>query len=140
MILDHPSIVTTLGPAEIRRGRRVLILLVGIVLLSAGDLYVTITHARSIGMVELNPIGAYLIEAGSFTGLTLYKVGTLGVAALLLFHIRHHRAGEIGGWVGLVVMSMLAVHWYQYHIVLARELVSVNLAELPHHMGTGRPK
>ena len=44
------------------RERRVGILLVSIIVLSAADLLLTIAHLQTIGMIEANPIAAFLIR------------------------------------------------------------------------------
>ncbi|MCH6551477.1 MAG: hypothetical protein IH804_05630 [Planctomycetes bacterium] len=45
------------------RSRRVMALLGAVVLLSLGDLLVTLAYLKSVGLMEANPIVAYLIES-----------------------------------------------------------------------------
>jgi len=134
MFLDHPAFQQHPGEAERRRGRRVMLLLAAVVMLSLGDLYATIAHATSVGMVELNPIGAYLIQSRSIAGLTLFKLGSIGITVLMIFHIRHHRSGELGGWVCLALLTLLSLHWVNYNGEVAQQMVSVDLRALAEQM------
>lgn len=115
-----------------RRGRRVLILLAAIFLLGMGDLYATLTHVNSIGMVELNPVANYLIMSESNAGLILYKFGTVGIAIGLLLRTRFHRTAEAACWGLLLVMTMLTFHWFNYNEVVARELDGANYNDVTY--------
>ena len=108
------------------RSRRVVILLIALALLSLGDLYATLTHATSLGMVEVNPIAAYLIGAGSMIGLILYKLGTVGVSIAALAKVRAHAAGECAAWLLVGVMVVLTLHWYQYNLEAAQAFESAD--------------
>lgn len=103
------------------RARRVVILLVTVCILGLADLYATITHVTSIGMIEVNPIGAYLIDANSIAGLVLFKLGSMGIGLGLLLHARHKIQGEISTWFILGVMVVLTLHWSQYNHAVASE-------------------
>ncbi len=90
-------------------------MIVGIVLLSLGDLLLTVTYLRSTGLVEANPIAGYLIRAtGSATALAVYKILTVGVCIALLYRLRRLVEGEVAAWCAMVILGVVALHWYQY--------------------------
>ena len=94
------------------RSRRVGILLIGIVLLSLGDLALTLTHLKTIGMIEANPIAAYLLQVTeSAWALGSYKLLTVGICVGLLFKVRHRIEGEIAAWCGGSIMLVMSVVW-----------------------------
>jgi len=105
-----------------RRSTRVIILLVTIALLSLGDLYATVTHAKSIGMYEVNPLASILISMGDFQGLIAFKFLTAGMGIYTLLKIRHYRVTEKACWAMTAIMIMLTVHWYQYNMYISQEL------------------
>ena len=97
------------------RSRRVLLLIVGIIVLSLGDLLITLAYLRSTGMIEANPIAAWLIRAtGSAVVLSAYKALTVGVCVGLLYRLRRHVEGEVAAWCAAVILIMTALHWYHY--------------------------
>ncbi len=97
------------------RSRRVALLIVGIVLLSLGDLLITLTYLRSTGMAEANPIAAWLIRVtGSATVLTAYKALTVGVCISLLYRLRRHVEGEVGAWCAVTILALTVLVWYDY--------------------------
>ena len=62
------------------RPRRVVVLIVGIILLSLGDLAITLIDLRSTGMMEANPIAGYPIRlTQSASALVAYKMLTVGM-------------------------------------------------------------
>lgn len=127
----------TVEPVELdaparRRSRRVFILLAAVALLGLGDLYSTLTHVNSIGMVEINPVAAYLINADSDAGLVLYKLGTIGIAVGLLMRTRHHRSAEAASWILILVMTALTFHWHNYNETVARELNGVDYRDVTY--------
>jgi len=115
-----------------RRGRRVYILLAAVALLGLGDLYATLTHVNSIGMIEINPVANYLIMAESNAGLVLYKLGTIGIAVGLLLRTRSHRTAEAACWALFLVMTILTFHWHNYNETVARELAGVNYEDVSY--------
>lgn len=123
-----------LARGDASRARRVILLLCLLVTLNLGDLYATVLHASSVGMIELNPIGAYLIDSGSIEGLVMFKLGCLGVAVGLLLKLRHQAAGELATWLLVLVMSMLTFYWYVYSAEMADQLTDVNYRDLPQVM------
>ncbi|MEE8458784.1 MAG: DUF5658 family protein [Phycisphaerales bacterium] len=97
------------------RSRRVVLLIVGIVVLSLADLSVTLLHLTSRGMMEANPVAAWIIaHTGSGVFLTLYKAITVAICVGLLFHLRRHVEGEIGAWCAILIMAAVSFQWYQY--------------------------
>jgi len=124
------SMQLPLSESERRRGRRVLLLMAALIVFGLGDLALTITHAFSIGMNEVNPIGAYLIGADSIWGLTLFKCGTIGLTVGLLTLVRHRPIAEAASWMLTLVMVSLTLHWYQYNVDLATELANTNYNEV----------
>ena len=102
-------------PAVDRRSRRVIVLLCGILVLSVADLYVTLEHLRTVGMLEANPIAAYLIRTtGSAWVLAAYKMATVGVCLTLLFRLRRHGEGEFAAWCAVVILTALSLMWHTY--------------------------
>lgn len=97
------------------RERRVVVLLLGIIALSVADLVITITHLKTIGMIEANPIAAYLIAATQSTWiLILYKLSTVGISVSLLYFARNYRVGEIATWSALAILVGMSVSWHNY--------------------------
>ncbi len=97
------------------RSRRVIALLGAVVLLSLGDLLVTLAYLKSVGLMEANPIVAYLIESTqSVWVLAGYKGLTVGICATVLFCLRRHREGEIGAWCAAAILGLTALQWHQY--------------------------
>ncbi len=108
------------GAAQIRRGgrgrsMRVMVLLGGVVILSLGDLLLTLAHLRSTGMMEANPIAVYLIKSTqSAWVLVAYKALTVGVCVALLYRLRRHVQAEIGAWCAVALLAFMSVNWYGY--------------------------
>ncbi len=97
------------------RSRRVILLIVGVVGLSLADLILTLWHLTSRGMVEANPIAAWIITTtGSASLLTVYKLLTVGVCAGLLYRLRAHVEGEIGAWCAVMILVVVFFHWGNY--------------------------
>ena len=97
------------------RARRVMVLLLVVVLLSVGDLLISLAYLRSTGLLEANPIAAYLIEStNSAWVLTGYKGLTVGVCVTVLLGLRRHREGEIGAWCAAAILMVTALQWHQY--------------------------
>ena len=99
----------------IHRSQRVTWLLVGVVLLSMADLFLTITYLTTVGMSEGNPIAVWLLSAtNSVWPLILYKVGTVTVCVLLLYVNRFRRQGELASWCAMLILVALSIWWNQY--------------------------
>lgn len=123
-----------LSPSDRARARRVTLLMAVLVVLGIGDLVLTITHAFSIGMDEVNPLGAYLIRSQSILGLTLFKLGSIGVTVGLLLKVRHRRFAEAASWMLAAVMVSLTFHWHQYNLDLTHELAASNYSQVAQEM------
>jgi len=114
-----------------RRARRVLVLLAGVIVLSLADLVVTIGHLQTVGLIEANPIAAWLIRTTESPWvLSAYKCLTVGVCIALLYRLRRHRECEIAAWcaVGILVAMSLMWHSYSREIESPRELAAVQSA------------
>lgn len=88
---------------------------VGVVVLSLADLLVTLLHLGSHGMMEANPIAAWIIgHTGSVWLLAAFKAGTVAVCVGLLYRVRRHVEGEVASWCAIVILAIVSFHWYQY--------------------------
>lgn len=126
----RPLAVTTAASSDPRRDprrrpARVLALLAAVVLLSLGDLWMTLTHLRTVGMFEANPLAREVINLNSPLALAAWKLATVALAVGILFRLRARRAGEAGAWVCVAVLTWLTVHWVRY----SDELSSPGAAE-----------
>jgi hypothetical protein len=103
-------------------------LIVGIVLLSLGDLIITVTFLQSTGMMEANPIAGYIIRlTGSVSALTVYKALTVAICVGLLYRLRRHVEGEVAAWCAVAILALMSFQWHSY----ARHL-DVTDVELAH--------
>ncbi len=97
------------------RSRRVIALIGAVVLLSLGDLLITLDYLKSSGLMEANPIAAYLIESTqSAWVLACFKGLTLGICVTVLFCLRRRREAEIGAWCAAAILVLTALQWHQY--------------------------
>ena len=102
-----------LGPH--RRTARMTGLLAGILLLSGADLFMTLTHLRGIGMVEVNPIARSVIAHHSQSTLVLWKTATVLLAIGILFYARRRAVAEVGAVIGCSVLVCLTLQWTHYN-------------------------
>jgi Domain of unknown function (DUF5658) len=116
-----PSAMTqkagTTGLAEVwkNRSRRIMVLLVGIVLLSAADLLVTLTYARNGGMMEANPIVLYLAQVTQSPWvLAAYKVATVSTCVILLYSLRRYAISEAAAWCAVAILACMSFMWRDY--------------------------
>jgi hypothetical protein len=100
--------------ARLRRARRVGFLIIVLVGLSIIDLLLTLEYVRTIGMAELNPIAAWIMRQGSTAGLVAWKIGTVMMAATIIYSIRHRVRGEFAAWVCTLILTVLTAHWINY--------------------------
>lgn len=97
------------------RSERVTWLLVGVVLLSLADLFLTITYLTSVGMSEGNPIALWLLHTtNSVWPLALYKIATVAVCVSLLYFNRYKRQSELASWCAMIILVALSIWWNQY--------------------------
>ena len=85
-----------------------------VLVLSLADLALTLTFLTSVGMAEENPLARLVIATGSAWAVVAFKVG-LSLTACAIFWIARQRAsGEIGAWLGAILMAWLMVRWNAY--------------------------
>lgn len=127
------SMTATLSADPVRRrSRRVAMLLLVTVLLSMFDLLLTLNYARSFGMVEANPIAAWIMREGCSTALIAWKLGSVGLAACIIYAIRHRKEGEQAAWVCAVILAALTAHWLNFSKeVHTLTTVAVDPANIP---------
>ncbi|HWB19913.1 MAG TPA: DUF5658 family protein [Phycisphaerales bacterium] len=107
--------IDRLPPKVLKRSRRVQVLLLGILILSLADLAVTMTHLKTTGMMEANPIAEYLIKYTQSPGaLIAFKLSTVGVCMLLLHRLRFHWEGEAAAWVAVIILAGMSIMWHTY--------------------------
>ncbi len=121
------------GESDSRRSRRVTLLLLVTVMLSVFDLLLTLSYARSFGMVEANPIAAWIMREGSAAALIAWKLGSVGLAACIIYGIRHRKEGERAAWVCATILTILTAHWFNFSSeVHTFTSVAVDPANIPH--------
>jgi hypothetical protein len=104
------------GPARrFGRPQRVAALLCVVVLLSIGDLYMTLTHLTGIGMLESNPIARMVMSYNSTAAVVSWKCATVLLAVLVLFFYRRTRQAELASWICTVILAALTLHWIRYN-------------------------
>src|SRR5262245_53029298 len=97
------------------RSRRVCILLAGILVMSLADLDMTLSYARSLGLLEGNPIARLVMTYGSAWVLALWKIASVALCVFILFRARRTRYAEVAAWVCFVVLVWLSVRWMIYN-------------------------
>jgi hypothetical protein len=90
-------------------------LLCVVVLLSLGDLYMTLTHLRGIGMLESNPVARVIMSYNSSAVVISWKCATVLLAVVILFFYRRTRQAEVGAWAATILLGLLTVHWARYN-------------------------
>lgn len=123
-----------LFPTLAPRTARILVVLLAVVAMSVADLHMTLTMLTTVGFAEENPIARAVISVGSPALLTVWKMSTVGVAALLLLKLRRHLAAEAGAWVALAVLAGVMMHWHAYvaeshNLVRALHLLEAGMDE-----------
>jgi len=102
------------GWSSFHRPRRVVALLAGVVMLSLGDLYMTLVHLLNFGMLEGNPVARAIMEHGSPAALVIWKLVTVGFAVAVLFWARKRWLAEAGALFCCCVLTWLTFHWVGY--------------------------
>lgn len=102
-------------PGGFGRSQRVAALLCVVVLLSLGDLYMTLTHLRGVGMLESNPLARHIMSYNSSAVVISWKCATVLLAVLILFFYRRTRQAEVGAWAAALVLGLLTLHWTRYN-------------------------
>ena len=99
----------------IHRSERVTWLLVGVVVLSMVDLFLTLTYLTTVGMSEGNPIAVWLLSTtNSVWPLVFYKLGTVAICVSLLYTNRYKRQSELASWCAMIILVALSIWWNQY--------------------------
>lgn len=125
MIAPHPAVIDLspglrslfrVGDAATPNARafRVGVLLGATVLMALGDLYMTLTFARSVGMLELNPIGRALMGCESPLAVVLFKLATTMFGASVIYWARRRRGAEVAAWLVCGALAALTIHWILY--------------------------
>jgi hypothetical protein len=112
-VLQRPDLVRELTCPD-QRAKRVIMLLLAIVLMSLGDLYMTLVHVLGPGLLEGNPLARAVIAHQPPAMLVLFKLGTVALAGYILFHARRSAYGELATWFCFIVLTWLTIRWHVY--------------------------
>ncbi len=96
------------------RTRRVLLLIVAIIMMSIGDLLLTLTYLRHLGMAESNPLARLVLDFRSPELLVIWKMATVLACTSILLWKSRSRSAEIGAWTGVCILGALMAHWVAY--------------------------
>jgi hypothetical protein len=96
------------------RTRRVVLLLLAIFIMSVGDLLLTLTYLKHLGMAESNPFARLVLDFGSPGLLIAWKMATVIACTGILLWKSTSRAAEIGAWTGTFILGALMLHWSSY--------------------------
>ncbi len=96
------------------RCRRVALLAAAIIVMSVGDLVLTLTYLQSMGMAESNPLARLVIDMGSPELLVVWKMATVTACVSILLWKSRARSAEVGAWIGAIILCGLMVHWQNY--------------------------
>lgn len=99
---------------DVNRGTRVILALAVVALMSAADLWMTLLHMRSGGMMEANAIVRFVAATGSPALLAWWKVASVMPCLLLLFARRDRVGTEVAAWGACLLMSLVVWHWVGY--------------------------
>lgn len=93
---------------------RVGSLLLATLIMSIGDLYMTLTLAKSVGMLEANPLSRAVMAQDSPALVILWRMGTVLLGLGILYYFRRLARAEIGAWICFIAMLTLTTYWTQY--------------------------
>lgn len=82
--------------------------------MSVGDLLLTLTYLKHLGMAESNPLARLVLDFKSPTLLVIWKMATVTACTSILLWKSRSRSAEIGAWAGTFVLAALMVHWSTY--------------------------
>lgn len=111
------------------RCRRVMLLLLLVIILSIGDLAATIINLQSIGMLEINPLAAFIIRYSSTYGLIIYKLGSVMFSISIILLVRHRWQGELAAWIAALILIGLTVYWFNYTSFILEFNDTISLSE-----------
>lgn len=110
-----PPAAITPDRAVRARSRRCTLLIAAILIMGAADLLLTLTYARTVGMIEMNPLARLMIALGGAQQLVLFKACCTAVCAGVLFLCRRAPEAERACWLSAVGMLALTAHWVNYN-------------------------
>jgi hypothetical protein len=120
------------------RSHRVICLVLGIWLLNAFDLILTVLAHQLGVLVEQNPLAQRVLDLGT-PSIVLFKVGCVLIGTYPLLRFRKARITELGSYVILFAYALLAVHWRECYEIYALTFTDhIHLAELGMILGTNR--
>ncbi|QYU67600.1 DUF5658 family protein [Leptolyngbya sp. 15MV] len=93
---------------------RMWAMIVALVAMSVGDLYMTLLHLKSFGMVEANPLARLIMQYQSPALVVLWKAATVALAVFIFWTSRRHRAAEVGAILCCAVLTALTLQWIRY--------------------------
>lgn len=93
---------------------RVGSLLLATLIMSIGDLYMTLTLATSVGMLEANPFSRAVMAQDSPALVILWRMGTVLFGLGILYYFRRLARAEIGAWICFIALLTLTIYWTQY--------------------------
>lgn len=112
------------------RSHRVICLVMGIWLLNAFDLTLTVLAYQQGMLQEDNPIARYMFSQG-ISSVILFKIGLVLIGSYPLLRFRTARVTELGTVAILVAYAYLAVHWSTcYELYTLANTADVQLAEV----------
>lgn len=97
-----------------RRTTRVCLLAAFIAAASGIDLYLTLTHLRTVGLIEANPIARLLIAQNCVWLLSGWKLLSVALALTIFVVNARRRACEAAAWFCAGVMVWLMLQWIGY--------------------------
>jgi len=120
------------------RARRVLLLIGLVIMLSIGDLHVTIIYLQSIGMHEMNPLAALVIQQGNIPGLIFFKGGSVMASISLILLLRHRWQGEFAAWTAALILCGLTLYWFTYsdYVLMFDDSIIIDHAQNMHNWFT----
>ena len=125
--------VLSLASADGRR-LRMLALLTAIVVLSAGDLVLTLGHMSTTGMYEANPLVAALARlTESSLSIANFKALTVLIGVGLLYRLRRHASAELAAWLVAAILVALSIQWNLYTAEIGDLSLMVQLELAGHH-------
>lgn len=117
------------------RSHRVICLLVGIWILNAFDLALTLLANQHGLLHEENPLARELLRHGPLS-VGLYKLGMVLLGSYPLLRFRSARITELGALVVLIAYATLAMHWSAvYEIYCLTATSGLTVAELDRLAG-----
>ena len=108
------AVFASILPMMRTRPRRVIVLAISIMMMSAVDLYLTLLYVTNTGMNEMNPFARAMMSYQSPSVLAIWKLTTVALSLGILILIRTKRSAELGAWVGCFVLGWLMMHWVHF--------------------------